>query len=104
MSGTDFRSLVPLFWSQQGYGLKPAPALSPERSHPQNLDALGRHLQRLTPRYGPLVSIRITYICASLTVSASQTVINLAEQQGKEGAVTAAYRNGVHELALKDVQ
>ena len=34
----------------------------------------------------------------------SQTIVNLAEQHGKEGAVTAAYRTSVNELALKDVQ
>ncbi|KAI0695707.1 SacI homology domain-containing protein [Cytidiella melzeri] len=85
-SHVQIRGSIPLFWSQPGYSLKPAPALSPDRSQSQNLDALRRHLQRLIPRYGPL------------------TLVNLAEQHGKEGAVTTAYRNSVSEVALEDVK
>ena len=33
-----------------------------------------------------------------------QTIVNLAEQHGKESVVTHAYRDHVNELALKDVQ
>ena len=33
-----------------------------------------------------------------------QNIVNLAEQHGKEGAVTKGYRENVHEAALKDVQ
>lgn len=46
---------VPLFWTQSGYSLKPAPLLSPERTHDQNLDALKRHFERTVPKYGPHV-------------------------------------------------
>ncbi|EKM55175.1 uncharacterized protein PHACADRAFT_184007 [Phanerochaete carnosa HHB-10118-sp] len=81
-----YSAAVPLFWSQSGYGLRPAPVLSPDRTHVQNLDALKRHLQRLLQRYGPL------------------TIVNLAEQHGKESVVTHAYHDHIHEGALKDVQ
>lgn len=46
---------VPLFWTQTGYGLKPPPILSPERTHDQNLSALKRHFDRTLPKYGPHV-------------------------------------------------
>lgn len=46
---------VPLFWTQTGYGLKPPPVLSPERSHDQNLVALRRHFSKTISRYGPHV-------------------------------------------------
>ncbi|KAI0345325.1 hypothetical protein BDW22DRAFT_1426997 [Trametopsis cervina] len=85
-SHVQIRGSIPLFWSQTGYNLKPAPVLSPDRSHSQNLDTLRRHLERLLPRYGPL------------------TIVNLAEQHGKEGTVTAAYRNAVSEVALEAVR
>ncbi|GJE90764.1 SacI homology domain-containing protein [Phanerochaete sordida] len=85
-SHLQIRGSIPLFWSQPGYSLKPAPVLSPDRTHEQNVDALKRHLQRLLQRYGPL------------------SIVNLAEQHGKESVVTNAYRDFVHELALKDVQ
>ena len=61
-----YYAAVPLFWNQPGYSLKPAPALSPDRSREQNLDALKRHLQRLLQRYGPLVRQRYSR-CAIYT-------------------------------------
>ena len=51
----DGHCAVPLFWTQSGYSLKPAPLLSPERTHDQNLDALKRHFERTVPKYGPHV-------------------------------------------------
>lgn len=48
--------LVPLYWLQSGYGLKPPPALDPERTSEQNLRALESHLGISIRRYGPLVS------------------------------------------------
>lgn len=47
---------VPLFWTQTGYGLKPPPTLSSERTHSQNTDAMRRHFAKTIPRYGPHVS------------------------------------------------
>ncbi|KAI0093512.1 SacI homology domain-containing protein [Irpex rosettiformis] len=85
-SHVQIRGSIPLFWSQPGYSLKPAPVLSPERSQAQNLDALKRHMQRLIPRYGPLI------------------LVNLAEQHGKEGVLTTAYRDSVSEVALEDAR
>lgn len=48
-------SSVPLFWTQTGYGLKPPPILSADRTHTQNLDVLKRHFQNTIPVYGPHV-------------------------------------------------
>lgn len=47
---------VPLFWSQPGYSLKPAPVLASERTHAQHLDVIRRHFQKLVGQYGPNVS------------------------------------------------
>ena len=33
-----------------------------------------------------------------------QTIVNLAEQHGKEGVITQSYREYMHELDMKDVQ
>lgn len=78
--------IVPLYWSQQGYGLKPPPQLAKDRTPEQNLDAMKRHFGRLINMYGPL------------------TVVNLAEQHGKEAPLTIAYRDTVNALGMKDVQ
>lgn len=51
----DCLFLVPLFWGQPGYSLKPAPVLSPDRTHAQNLDAIRRHFTKTVTRYGPHV-------------------------------------------------
>lgn len=48
---------VPLFWTQSGYSLKPAPALSPGRNHEQNLSAIRRHFSKTIPRYGAHVGL-----------------------------------------------
>lgn len=47
--------VVPLFWTQSGYGLKPPPLLASDRTHAQNLDVLKRHFQKTVPIYGPHV-------------------------------------------------
>ncbi|KAJ3500497.1 hypothetical protein NLJ89_g9770 [Agrocybe chaxingu] len=82
----QIRGSIPLFWTQLGYGLKPPPVLAPDRTPLQNLDTLKRHFQKTIPVYGP------------------HTVVNLAEQQGKEGIITQAYREYMHELNMKDAQ
>ncbi|PPQ91427.1 hypothetical protein CVT25_014315 [Psilocybe cyanescens] len=76
--------VIPLFWTQSGYGLKPPPVLAADRTHTQNLQALKKHFMNTIPVYGP------------------HTIVNLAEQGGKEGAITQAYRNYMHELNMKD--
>ncbi|KAI0822863.1 SacI homology domain-containing protein [Trametes gibbosa] len=82
----QIRGSIPLFWNQQGMALKPAPQLNPERTHDQNLRAIQQHLSKITSAYGPL------------------TIVNLAEQHGKEGQVTTAYGDCVKELAPTDVK
>ncbi|EJD05667.1 uncharacterized protein FOMMEDRAFT_139037 [Fomitiporia mediterranea MF3/22] len=82
----QIRGSIPLFWIQSGYNLKPPPVLSTDRTHEQNLVALRRHFSKSITRYGP------------------HTVVNLAEQHGKEAVVTNAYREYTRELGSKDVR
>ncbi|KAG7448009.1 uncharacterized protein BT62DRAFT_890388 [Guyanagaster necrorhizus] len=85
-SYVQIRGSIPLYWTQTGYGLKPPPVLATDRTHEQNLDTMKRHFGRTVPLYGP------------------HTAVNLAEQHGKEAAVTQGYRDFMAELALPDVQ
>ncbi|KAK0483841.1 SacI homology domain-containing protein [Armillaria novae-zelandiae] len=85
-SYVQIRGSIPLYWTQTGYGLKPPPVLAADRTHEQNLDAMKRHFGRTVPLYGP------------------HAIVNLAEQHGKEAAVTQGYRDCMAELALPDVQ
>ncbi|KAI0005981.1 SacI homology domain-containing protein [Russula compacta] len=85
-SYVQIRGSIPLFWTQSGAGLKPPPQLSPEATHEQNLRALIRHLKRTLLTYGP------------------HTIVNLAEQHGKEGVITNAYREYVEQTELSDVK
>ncbi|TDL25045.1 hypothetical protein BD410DRAFT_718891 [Rickenella mellea] len=84
-SYVQIRGSIPLFWTQSGYSLKPPPVLSSDRTHEQNLSAIRRHFKKTLPLYGP------------------HTLVNLAEQHGKEGAITRAYEKYANELAWKDV-
>ncbi|KAG1770369.1 SacI homology domain-containing protein [Suillus placidus] len=85
-SYVQIRGSIPLFWTQSGYSMKPPPVLAPERNPAQNLDAIKRHFRRTVPVYGP------------------QTIVNLAEQHGKEGMITNAYREYATKLDAKDVR
>ncbi|KAI9057938.1 hypothetical protein FKP32DRAFT_1582863 [Trametes sanguinea] len=85
-SHVQIRGSIPLYWNQQGMALKPAPQLNPERTHDQNLRAIQQHLEKTKSMYGPL------------------TIVNLAEQHGKEGQVTTAYGQYVNELHPEDVK
>ncbi|KAH9843189.1 SacI homology domain-containing protein [Rhodofomes roseus] len=85
-SHVQIRGSIPLYWKQEGYSLKPAPQLAPDRTHDQNLDAIRRHFKKTLPVYGP------------------HTIVNLAEQHGKEAQVTDAYRDYVKELDDKQIQ
>ena len=58
--------VVPLFWTQSGYGLKPPPLLAPDRSHAQNLDTIRRHFKRTVPQYGPHVGSVLHNACYSV--------------------------------------
>jgi hypothetical protein len=51
-----FFPVVPLYWTQPSYGLKPAPTLNPERTSEQNFNVLKAHFEKSVRRYGPLVS------------------------------------------------
>lgn len=98
---------VPLFWDQQGYGLKPAPQFSPNRSHAENLDACRRHLARTVAVYGPHVSfppLACQIVQAVNRRVPVQTIVNLAEQHGKEATVTNGYRDHITELKSEDIQ
>ncbi|KZT09631.1 uncharacterized protein LAESUDRAFT_722598 [Laetiporus sulphureus 93-53] len=85
-SHVQIRGSIPLYWKQEGYSLKPTPQLAPDRTHEQNLDVIRRHFKKILPRYGP------------------HTIVNLAEQQGKEAQVTNAYKEYVEELHDKNIQ
>lgn len=85
-SYVQIRGSIPLFWTQSGAGIKPAPQLSPGTTHQQNSKALSRHFKRTLPTYGP------------------HTIVNLAEKHGKEGVITNAYRECVEEAQLTDVK
>ncbi|KAH6895050.1 SacI homology domain-containing protein [Coprinopsis sp. MPI-PUGE-AT-0042] len=85
-SYVQIRGSIPLYWTQSGYSLKPPPTLAADRTHQQNQDALSRHFKNTIPIYGP------------------HTVVNLAEQGGREGALSHAYKEHVVEFDNKDVQ
>ncbi|KAI0723971.1 SacI homology domain-containing protein [Cerioporus squamosus] len=85
-SHVQIRGSIPLFWNQQAMALKPAPQLNPDRTHDQNLHAIQQHLSKTASIYGPL------------------TIVNLAEQHGKEGQVTNKYAEYVKELDLPDIK
>ncbi|KAG2157447.1 SacI homology domain-containing protein [Suillus clintonianus] len=85
-SYVQIRGSIPLFWTQSGYSMKPPPILAPERTPAQNLDAIKRHFRHSVPVYGP------------------HTIVNLAEQHGKEGMITNAYREYATKLDAKDVR
>jgi hypothetical protein len=74
----DSYKLVPLFWHQNPYSLKPIPVL--DRTPEYNRTALRRHFDRQKELYGP------------------QVIVNLAEHSGKEAVVTDAYKGGVGAL------
>lgn len=78
-SFVQFRGSIPLYWSQSPFSLKPPPVL--ERSAAENNKAFARHFAAQVERYDKV------------------TCVNLAEQSGKEGEITAAYQKGVETLA-----
>ncbi|KAG2158469.1 phosphoinositide polyphosphatase [Suillus bovinus] len=84
-SYVQIRGSIPLFWTQSGYSMKPPPILAPERNTAQNMDAIKHHFRRTVPVYGP------------------HTIVNLAEQHGKEETITNAYREYATKLDAKDV-
>lgn len=78
MTFVQFRGSIPLYWSQNPFNLKPPPVL--ERSAAENKKACSRHFDVQVQRYGKVICI------------------NLAEQKGKEGQITQAYKDAVEQL------
>ncbi|ETS63235.1 hypothetical protein PaG_03022 [Moesziomyces aphidis] len=83
LSFVQIRGSIPLYWSQSPFSLKPPPVL--ERTEVENLDASRKHFGVQVDRYGSI------------------TCINLAEQGGKEGAISKAYRAAAEKLRDEDV-
>ncbi|PWN54447.1 hypothetical protein IE53DRAFT_308310 [Violaceomyces palustris] len=81
-SFVQFRGSIPLYWSQSPFSLKPPPVL--ERSKEENLKACAKHFDQQIQRYGKV------------------TCVNLAEQSGKEGHISEAYRLRVADLKRGD--
>ncbi|CCA69257.1 related to SAC1-recessive suppressor of secretory defect [Serendipita indica DSM 11827] len=82
-SFVQIRGSIPLFWSQPGYGLKPPPQLDSTKTSEQNSQAMRAHLANAIARYGPV------------------SCVNLAEQTGKEGPITDAFRETMNGLGLQ---
>ncbi|KAG9053190.1 hypothetical protein FS842_008540 [Serendipita sp. 407] len=85
-SFVQIRGSIPLYWSQSGYGLKPPPQLDASKTPSQHLQAIKSHFSSTASRYGPV------------------NCVNLAEQHGKEGALTDAFRNYMDELNPPDAK
>lgn len=62
----DGSTLVPLFWTQSGYSLKPPPVLAPDSTHDQNLEGLSKHFKRTLPLYGPHVRAFLCAFCRNV--------------------------------------
>lgn len=82
LSFVQIRGSIPLYWSQSPFSLKPPPVL--ERSDAENIAACRKHFSVQVERYGSI------------------TCVNLAEQGGKEGQISKAYRTSVEKLRSED--
>lgn len=82
-SFVQFRGSIPLYWRQDPFSMKPPPLL--ERSPEENHKAFAKHFEQQLTKYNKVICI------------------NLAEQHGKEGAITTAYKEGVEHLANPSV-
>uniref|UniRef100_V5EYS3 SAC domain-containing protein n=2 Tax=Kalmanozyma brasiliensis (strain GHG001) TaxID=1365824 RepID=V5EYS3_KALBG len=78
LSFVQIRGSIPLYWSQSPFSLKPPPVL--ERTEVENTAACRKHFAVQVERYGDI------------------TCINLAEQGGKEGQISKAYREAAENL------
>ncbi|OCF78932.1 inositol polyphosphate-5-phosphatase F [Kwoniella mangroviensis CBS 8886] len=83
-SFVQVRGSIPLRWSQSPYSMKPPPVLNEPVDQTYAVATL--HFNDLTSRYGPI------------------TIINLSEQEGKEGVVTNGYRDLVDSLERSDIK
>ncbi|SPO22233.1 related to SAC1 - Phosphatidylinositol phosphate phosphatase [Ustilago trichophora] len=82
LSFVQIRGSIPLYWSQSPFSLKPPPVL--ERTDAENIEACRKHFSVQVDRYGSI------------------TCVNLAEQGGKEGCISKAYREAVEKLRTED--
>lgn len=83
LSFIQFRGSIPLYWNQSPFNLKPPPVL--ERNENENKKACLKHFEKQLEVYGKV------------------TCINLAEQHGKEGQITQAYKQRVEDLNNENV-
>lgn len=83
-SFVQVRGSIPLKWSQSPFTMRPAPVL--DQPLEQSYSPASIHFDRLVHRYGPV------------------TVVNLAEQSGKEGPLTESYARMVEMLERNDVK
>ncbi|KAG5645592.1 hypothetical protein DXG03_005730 [Asterophora parasitica] len=88
---------------ESGYGLKPPPLLASDRTHAQNIDVLKKHFERTVPLYGPHVRFLFPRNIEQFS-PLIQTIMNLAEQSGKEGPITQGYKEYMQELDSKDAR
>jgi hypothetical protein len=84
LSFLQFRGSIPQYWKQDPFNLKPPPVL--ERSALENKAACSKHFEAQLSRFGKVICV------------------NLAEQHGKEGAITKAYKDAVKSLDTDKVQ
>lgn len=84
LSFIQFRGSIPMYWGQSPFSLKPPPVL--ERNDNENRKACQKHFEKQTEVYGKVICI------------------NLAEQHGKEGQITQAYKQRVEDLKNDKVQ
>lgn len=74
--------------------MKPPPVL--DQPVDQTYSVANLHFADLAQRYGPIVSTRVTRLM--------QTIVNLSEQNGREGLVTNGYEELVNNLGRGDVK
>ncbi len=82
LSFVQIRGSIPLYWSQSPFSLKPPPVL--ERTPGENIEACRKHFSVQVERYGSI------------------TCVNLAEQGGKEGDISKAYKAAAEKLREED--
>ena len=84
MSFVQFRGSIPQYWKQDPFSMKPPPVL--ERNVAENRSACAKHFEAQVQKYAKVICI------------------NLAEQHGKEGAITKAYKDAIEALGSEKVQ
>ena len=105
-SSTDLSiTPVPLYWTQSGPGLKPPPLLSTGRTQAQHAEAFRRHFNKIVLQYGPQVTFFFSSTRDSFRSNCIlKSIVNLAEQGGREGVLSQAYDKRATELNSPDVR